>query len=330
MVRKSLGYIVLITVLLVGKQSFAMHQLVFRGAKVIGSGAVPCLTAYSAHKKYQDYEKFQDNLDKCGNFRMALSEQSREFFFPFGDDTPMPKRVEEFAKKRMEKVGVPRAQSMPMSTQIIVKDWAATYDRVLLAGEKSLNELDKALSDNDKKVIARHNIILTHEASHVINEDVKKFILVGPVVASGLQMVSSTMSYAFNKTCGIENPKTWLRTLARSSMAIGSIVPKLGLTGIGIIAYQRHREAMADKFACENAETRLELEEFRDFFREHEDILKKHAPALHPSIEQNEVNQQRWLRLVAFNKDHVHPYPSDRADMVQKYIDNWDAEHKEV
>jgi hypothetical protein len=35
------------------------------------------------------------------------------------------------------------------------------------------------------------------------------------------------------------------------------------------------------------------------------------------------------LRLEHDKFDPDHPYPTDRADMVQKYINEWDAKHPE-
>jgi Zn-dependent protease with chaperone function len=81
-------------------------------------------------------------------------------------------------------------------------------------------------------------------------------------------------------------------------------VPKVVMIAVGNCFYSRYHETQADMFACENAESRLELEEYATWFRK-----RKHG---------GEVDFPLLM---------THPLNDDRAAMIEAYLDKWDAEH---
>src|SRR5260221_13762958 len=85
-----------------------------------------------------------------------------------------------------------------------------------------------------------------------------------------VEALSFGATLAFRKLCNIQEPKTLVKTILRSSVAIGSIVPKAFMSVISSILLHRYHESRADKFACEHAESRLELEEFAKWHKENE------------------------------------------------------------
>jgi len=188
----------------------------------------------------------------------------------------------------------------------------------LIIVDTHLDELKKSIDQLDR-IIKRDTIILGHEAGHCINEDYKKKIYASAVIPVGVQAVSSTISSTFNKVLGIKNPKTWLRTLFRSSGAVVSIVPKLYISSLAMIPYSRYIETNADDFACKTAKSVEELEAFRDFFKkEEDDLLKKIEETV--SV-QSEEEGEKLLRWIQWKTDPDHPHLGDRVKHIQEYID---------
>ena len=98
--------------------------------------------------------------------------------------------------------------------------------------------------------------ILKHELKHIIKDDTKKIMCALGLIPVSVETVCSGVTHAFNKRYGIEAPKTFLKTAFRSSVAVGSVVPKLMFSLLGMSFYKRYEETAADKFACENAQTK--------------------------------------------------------------------------
>jgi Zn-dependent protease with chaperone function len=205
-----------------------------------------------------------------------------------------------------------------------------------------------------KKECAEAKSLLRHEIAHSINEDLKGRVCALFAVPVAVQAVCSGATYNFNKLCGIKAPTTPLRTAFRSSLAVGNIPFKIVLGYLGQVFYWRYQEKRADVYSCENAMDRLELEEYRDFFQEAharnksillsspEKILKDNAQGIFKDDEivakmlakklneSTEIDDSLWIKLAYLTFDPKHPYPGDRADMVQEYIKKWDEDHKEV
>jgi hypothetical protein len=231
-------------------------------------------------------------------------------------DKPVPVEVEKWVRKNMKKFGDSSLQTSP----IVLADEdmpAAAVSGLLLIGAERAEELNSALQDgtyNSKAIVDENTMILRHELKHMINHDVQKSAYalgLAPLVVEG---ACSGTTYAFNKICGIEAPKRFLGTVFRSSVAIGSIVPKLMLSLASIGFYKRYEETQADKFACEHAESRSELEAFANFFKKYEN----------PEWASKSRNE---IRLLAARKDPIHPAPVDRKEMVESYLPKWDRDH---
>jgi hypothetical protein len=179
------------------------------------------------------------------------------------------------------------------------------------------------------KDIARSKTTVKHECKHYLNQDTKKRMEALVAIPVAVQAGCSTLTYGLNKLLNIEPPKTVLRTLLRSALSVGAIMPKTGISFVGLILYTRYQESEADRFACERAESRLELSERVAEFKEDEKNAKNSAMQYMSNFaDMDKKSQDRLVRLFEFIIDKKHPYSGDRAAMAQEYLDKWDAEHK--
>jgi len=327
MINKNVGYIVLMMILLVGKPTFAMQQLVFRGAKLIGKGALPILGGALSYGEAKKYNQFCKDIDAAGNNRKLLANlinnTPRLGIQVF--DEPIPKAMEDLLKNRWKKIGNPSLQTLPI---LIAKPYtffapvAALCDKGMVISYDEYQNLNDALlgrsGDNPDKIITEQKIVSLHEISHIINSDAGNQFYVLGIIPVVVETASSGATHLFNKAYPVEVPKTWLKTALRSSAAVGSIIPKLGLSFVGLLSYIRHRETCADRFACENAENRYELEVFRDMFRKEQSAFEEQYEGPDGAL------KDILLRVEHAKFDLVHPYLGDRADMVQGYLDKMD------
>lgn len=315
--KKYLVYSFSIMLLMACNPSFSMYKWIFRGAKTVGKVTLPILGGALAYEQYKGYDKFCQDINTNG----PVSAINNAPLLLLGGikavDKPVPVEVEKWIRKNMEQHGDSSLQTSPIA--LIAGDIpAAAVFEVLTIGAERAEELNNALqnkADNSKAIVDENAMILRHEIKHMINHDSKK----GSMYATGLVPIAveaacSGTTYVFNKICGIEAPKRFLGMALRSSVAIGSIAPKLALNFASIVFYKRYREAQADKFACEHAETKEELEEFAKFFKKYEN------PAL-ASKSRTEV------RLLEAQRYPIHPAPIDRREMVESYINKRDKEH---
>lgn len=327
MIKKNFGYIVLMTILMVVKPSFSMHQLIFRGAKLVGKGTLPVLGGALSYHQIKKHNQFSKDMDEAGSNPKVMADVINNAPIIRGlqvfDDFP-PKAVEELLRNRWMKIGHPLVQTMPIVvTKTSGIPAVAICNKAVGIGYDEVNTLNDALLgkiDNSKEVIAGQKMISLHEIFHIINNDSKNRFYALGIAPIAVEAMSSGVTYGFNKICHIEVPKTWLKTVARSSLAVGSIVPKLCFNLFAVCSYHKYGEFCADRFACENAETREELIAFRDEFRKYQ----------HDFEQEYQFQKDTNFRLEYTKVDPAHPYLGDRADMVQKYIDKWDAEHKEA
>lgn len=318
-------YGLLMVLLGVNQALFSMNakKVVFYAAKGFGCAAVPSWILYNSCKAYKEYKNYSPN-------------------------SPMPRLVEDFARNRMQELNFPGAQSVFVDT-ISYSSWGAMGGKGLVAGDDEVNQLNSALllrelyrasledlslctilfhdAPQPDKIIARDGALLAHEVSHLFREDGKKALLINPLIAVATQGVFSSVSYGFNKLCGIGMPKTWLRVLLRSFCSVYAIGSKKFITSLGIVAYSRYCESLADKFSCENPQSREGLEEFQRYFKNIQDEVEKWADPLPVDFNQSSSNKRRWFRFVDFARDPHHPYPGDRVDAIQQYIDKWDEDH---
>lgn len=319
------------------KPAVAMHGKVLRGVQVATSGAVIVTGAKRAYDMNEELKK-----EVVG--------------------TPASLPVQQFVRDRFCELNVPKAKEMPVYFDLTVSSWAVVNDKAVVVNpnvavslESSLEGTDdlaqviasckkvfgndcrsvidgekavKALDDLFARDIARNSVVLRHEAHHAINQDAHGTMYAQMVIPIVVQAGCSTVTCGVNKVCGIKSPTKWSWTIMRSGLAVGGIAPKIFFGGVGLLAYMRFFEKRADKGACENAKNDLELKEFYTFFKEIEEPFEKvDLSAIPQWISEDEYNKKHLLRLIHFTRDPVHPYPGDRAAMVQGYIENWDAEH---
>lgn len=180
---------------------------------------------------------------------------------------------------------------------------------------------------NHDQYVDQASMILKHEVGHIVANDCKNAMRMKLVMPIVIEAACSGVTYNFNRLCKISPPKTIMKSLGRSTFAFVGLVPKAICSSVIYRPYFRYQETKADKFACENAATKNELEAFYGFFKGIElNLLKKTCKL--SQLTHEEVTE-KMLRLEHDVSDFHHPYPADRADMVQKYIDKWDAEHPE-
>ena len=164
------------------------------------------------------------------------------------------------------------------------------------------------------KIIARDAMILKHELGHIVNKDIENKKYVAASVPLGVEAISFGITSGFKKLYKINPPKKLMSAALRSSGAVGAIIPKALLNIALFIEFERYEESRADKFACKNAESRLELEQYAHAFGEQEN----------PDWATKNRMKVRWLEG---SNDLTHPCFADRREMVESYLVKWDAEH---
>jgi hypothetical protein len=287
--------------------SFAMGGKVFTLARAMGVTAGP---AFIFHTTYKNYKK-----------------KNAEQMYPISETN-----IEEWGREKMKQLNVPNYESMLFVCSR--GEWATDGNKICVpfdctflfkdSLERALEQKKSpskfffnflALDDSPDKIIARNSMILKHELGHVINQDTQNKCYALATIPLGIETLSFGVTKMFRKLFNMQpQPKTFLKTTLRSCSAIGSIGPKFLMSSLGLVAFSRYQETQADKFACEHAESRLELEEFAKYFKEHENS--------------DWATKNRWeVCLLHAEKDLCHPAPIDRREMVESYIAQWDKDH---
>lgn len=130
-----------------------------------------------------------------------------------------------------------------------------------------------------------------------------------------------------NAILNIKKPTKLVPTILRTFVSLGMCAPKFLMSYLGIICYKQWQEIVADKFACEHAASKEELEAFRLFFIE-SFINERSKVFSQYRIDLMACDMQKQRILHALVLDPWHPHPLDRAAMVQEYINQWDEESK--
>ena len=230
------------------------------------------------------------------------------------DQARAEKNLQEISKKlkclRREKANRGYIDSFLWS----ISDGQKLEDQLIRSFE-SFNKLNDLLIDQHKRTIARDSMILKHELGHIVHKDSQQNISKMVAIPIAVEAVSFGITKSSRKLFNMQQqPKTFLKTTLRSSSAVGAIVPKaiVGLTST--IFLQRQQEARADRFACEHAASRLELEEFAKFCEK---------------LENSEwASESRMaVRFLEATKDPIHPAPVDRKEKIESYLPKWDREH---
>lgn len=336
--KKYLKSSILVASLFISSISFSMHTIFFRGAKLIGKGMLPAVGGLISYCQIKELNKLSQSIE-ASNGNPELIVDAINYAHPLiraymrASDEPVPVEVEDLFRKKIEKLPGQLSQNLPMVlSPFLYGSPAAALGNVLLVGLDESKKLHNALlhkaDPNNDKIIKESTMLTLHEMGHIAKNDLKNGAYVVGTLPIAVEAVSSGTVYIWNKMYGrVQMPKTFLKTALRSSMAVGSIIPKCAFNVLGLVSYKRHREACADRFACQHAESREELEAFRDFFKKEQDEFEKDYCF--------EEGTSAWLkkntlRLKYAKIDLIHRYLGDRADMVQGHINKWDEEHKEI
>jgi hypothetical protein len=297
--KKQLFDFLLCFAMLMPVSTIAMHNSIFRAMQIATGGTVIGWGAREAYYKNKQYNN------------------------PIIED-PASEKVTNFVREGLIKLNVSHHSKISVVVKDHVSPWIIINDKVIGVNKQTA----AAIEADDEKAIQQGIGLNKHEIKHMINKDMQKRVYVWAVVPCVVQMVSSGLSYGFNTVFKRQSPKTVKTLVGRSLISTGAIVPKALLSVGGIIAYIRYQEAEADRFACERAESRQELEGLKAFFDEREAINEKVMMQRQNYVDADEKTRNRLMYSAQFGADVEHPRPKYRSDMVQTYLDKWDAEHK--
>ena len=179
---------------------------------------------------------------------------------------------------------------------------------------------------NYDQYIDQSSMALKHELGHIVANDGENYRRAVLAVPIAMEAVCFGATYNFKKLRKILPPKTIIESLGRSVFAFSGLIPKV-VCSLGIIkAYAQYQETQADKFACENAATKKELEVCCLYWKNQQIQFEQDC---HSKLAQQQGLTEKELRSQHDKFDSVHPYPADRAKMAQEYSDRWDVEHPE-
>jgi peptidase M48-like protein len=300
----------------------SMPALMFRGAQIVGSG-------YCISKGLN--EAYQRN----GNNKGPII------------GIPVPPRAAEWFRQELMLLNLHKeSQNMPLlclpknnpgswevegnrCVRASIDD-IALLNKALECRENKENEFlwnfgDDSVTLNPERIIAINTAWLKHEIGHYIHKDNKRSMHQHVWVPLAVQAACSGMSYGFNRLCKIGPPTTIPMAMARSAIAIASIVPKSILIKLCYSRLCRNQERKADTFACENAATRFELEAWQHWFK---CAAQEFEQAILGYSDPQNVKDTLYVRFQHASYDPWHPFFAERAAMIQTHLDKWDAEHK--
>lgn len=393
--RKHALYVVLTAFLSISTQSFSMYKLIFRGAQLFSAGYCIRKGVHRAHRMDEIITSGLNELEPVRekNVLKWLDEETKKM----GIASVQPVYGPAWASCR-EYISIPRSDSRELNfvlpyTQNLKKYHQAIQDRSdaekeikaiedsyfystigkicgydqdhykkYLSFHDDMIEINKRPVDKYHELVPRWLAVLKHELGHRENGDMQNRIRAQIGIPLVVQAIGSGSTYCFNKICNIKVPQTVAKTLLRSSFAVGSIPVKLAVSSMGYNLLCRYQEARADDFFLKKAETKAELEAFRDYLGEsqkkletalldgtattiiidnigkeggsviREALVEVASGELQNIAKNGDVNGQKdkWLRIAATAFDIKHPYLGDRIAKQQKHIDKWDAKHKEA
>lgn len=280
------------------KPSCAMYGAIFKIARFVSVTTLPAFGSYTAYNKYKDNQKEVMELE-------PVTEDAVIDWFDAEKKKLNISDIKLLKGKRWASCNYGKTGYIEAPSDHIIQLNAALIN-------KSIN--NEITADQDNAKIARERMVLWHEFGHIAHKDYQNGTYALVAIPMAVEALSFGVTSAFRKLCNIQEPKTLAKTVLRSSAAIGSIIPKAFISIVSTMLLHRYHESRADKFACEHAESRLELEEFAKW---HE---KRESPYA--------TGSRNDIRFAEFEKDPSHPAPVDRKEMVEAYIDQWDAAHK--
>jgi hypothetical protein len=272
--------------------SFAMGGNVFKLTRFVGVGTLPAAGLLLTYK-----------IDE-------IRQENHKELNPITDEP-----LQEWFKEQKEQLNIPNSESILLKKG---KPWSAFADKkkghVTISSDDAF-VLNHALINQHKNIIARDSMTLKHELGHIVHKDSENRKYALAAIPIGVEALSFGITKGLRKLCNIQQqPKTFLKTTLRSCVTVGAIVPKALANVVAWISFCRYQETQADKFACEHAESRLELEEYIKDYKESENYLWASKSRLK-------------VRLLDALQDPMHPAPVDRKEMGESYLVQWDREH---
>ena len=292
--KKCLVYILSITLLIVSRPSFSMYGAIFKAARAVGMTTVPACGLYLCNES----NKRDRNGDEFFETSPLISETA----------------IEKWGKEKMAELNVANAESISF---VYGLGWGTCKEKFITVPRSESYQLSKALQlknksffgdlfynirflgDDPDKTIARHSMLLKHEIGHIINKDDHNSSFNLATIPVAVEAASFGVTSAFRKLYSMQAPKTFVKTALRSCFAVGAIVPKALISGAAYIFSMKYQEKRADTFACKNAASRLELEEFENFFQE--SINKR----TNRNIKENEVGSLMFFYFLSGRFDLI-------------------------
>lgn len=296
--NKYCAYSVYMIFLIINSTIFPMHKTI----KYVGIGTLPCVGAMNAYERHNDIKVTKQIVQK---------------------HEPVKGKACLFAENIMKKCNAPLIPFKYGNQR-----WSVVSDHVLQADPSTIHELNVILekkpndrSDRENRQLAANAMIIKHEIHHFLNQDSKNKTFADFLIPVAIQTMASTTKYGFDNAIKSQNFKTLATPWMKSSGTTATIIPKLIAYNLAFISYERYLEKNADEFAYKHAESRLELEEYINFWKNHEKIILnssgfsdiKHDPAL--------------VAFKFFLSEDPHPYSGKRAAMGEKYLAQWDEKH---
>jgi Peptidase family M48 len=358
--KNYLIFTILMISLMLSQPSFAMYGAIFKAARTVGMTILPACGLYLCNEESKQ------------------KKESNEFFkrSPLISETALT----TWGKEKMEQLNVPHSESISFMYGL---DWATSAEQFVLVPRWKGYQLNYALQsknsscmdlfykirylgDDPDKTIARHSMALKHEIGHIINKDMLKRTYYLAAIPVAVEAMSFGMTKILRNLCNIQQqPKTFLTTMLRSCSAVGAIIPKALIGSAAYIFSKKYQEARADRFACKNAESRLELEEMEKLFqdiKENNDLkenqvkdlmdfclwtgkfksipreirkecieyFEKGLQEIAQQLNDSNVSEQKKRilnHIVQVVRSPDHPSSEKRAKNVRKYIDKWDRDH---
>jgi hypothetical protein len=232
--------------------------------------------------------------------------------------------------------------------------------------KKQEQGIEKGESDECDLTIADCAMKLKYSLHGIITKSFHRYVHSLVWIPLLVEATSFVALYGLSKLCKIKSPTTVLDTLFRLSLVGTGVIAKLFFNPIGSeVLYKRYNVKKADIFACEHASGRLELEVHYEEVKFAAEYFEKdllHSPHVYDwccddekkiallrisyclnninvrlaeAISKNskkqillKIQKNFYMRLANSLLTPGHPYLFDRVVLAKKYLDKWDAEHK--
>jgi hypothetical protein len=338
--KKYLIYTLLVGFLTMSSISFSMRnmpKIIYYGSKIVASTAIPVFIAKSL---YEDEKKTEEEIAAMPDVKSKdpiIQEWAEGIIQELGCsqyDISL-KYGEGWAacsNKNKNYIRLPFEKSFLLESALREQRNANHWQKMTFF-EKFKEKLFGLFEENElieaqycDQYIDRSSTSLKHELGHIVAHDCQNATLIKLAIPIAVETVCAGVTYNFNKLCKISPPKTIIKSLGRSALAGAGLLPKVTSSLFIYQAHARHRETQADKFACENAATKKELEARYFDLKSHGSQFEQHCRS---KLEGQRELTEKELRSEYAKFDSLHPYPADRTEMVQEYIGRWDAKHPE-